>query len=863
MASPLTIDLATVKAPSARQLGGKGVGLARLAAAGVPVPEGFCITTDAYRRALAELLDRDIAGIGAALVDAELPASLREAVAAAWRRLVDGDAQAGVAVRSSATVEDGVRASFAGQGATLLNVVGLHALLAAVGRCWASLWDESSLLYRRGAGAGTDPWETVEMAVVVQRMVPAEVSGVLFTRDPSNGHADRMLVDAAFGLGETAVGGGSVDTFALSRDDGSILERHMSAKAQQVSARAGGGVAACAVSAGRACEGTLTASLAGRLVEAGLHVEEALGRPADIEWAFAGDRLWILQARPVTSGRATRPTVWSNANVGEALPGVATPMTWSVIHRFARRGFEQAFGSLGLDVPPEYGLVGNVRGRIYLNLTQFMSIAGQIPFLRPEILMTLAGGASPEELEGAYERHSVLGFVARLPWTLPRMALSQALAPATAQRHARRFRAARDRVLARDLGQRSRAELTAELGEVTDLFDRTGEVMLACGANALSSYIAVRALLRAGGEAAVRCERSLFTGLDGLESAEPGLALLGLSRLAHSSYDVRTAFLDHPPAVDLAGLFGALNASANGRRFVYRFDGFLAEHGLRAVREAELSTQRWREDPAFVLSVVAAHLREGRLSAPDEVLARRVAVRHRAERSALEALPAALRPALRLLLPLARHAARLRERLRGCVTESLGLLRLYLCEAGRRLAEVGLLREADDVFFLTWGEVTAWLDGDTSDRRRAVLERRALHEVDRSLPDPPGTFVVGGATRRRRQAPRVDDVELLRGLPASSGAWEGACHVARTPEEAADMPRGAVLVAPASDVGWTPLFLLAGAVVMDQGGVLSHAAVVAREYGIPAVVNTRHALERLQQGQRVVVDGDAGVVRSA
>ncbi len=854
MPGPLTVDLHAVREPRRGLLGGKGAGLAALASAGLPVPPGFCLTTDAYREALAGLVDAGRVEPGA-LRDG-LPEAVREAVATALAALAGRDE--GVAVRSSATVEDGAASSFAGQQVTTLNVRGAEAVLEAVGRCWASLWEEGALVYRRGAGAGKDPWEPAEMAVVVQQLVPAEVSGVLFTADPTTGNNGHMVVDAAFGLGETVVGGGAVDTYVLDRSRAAVVSHTLSDKSELRVPLAGGGVATRPVSRDRSGTGSVDAALARDLVALGLAVEEVVGGPADVEWALADGTLYVLQARPVTAVGEVRPTVWSNANVGEALPGVATPMTWSVIHRFARRGFEQAFGSLGLGVPPDYGLVGNVRGRVYLNLSEFMSIAGQIPFFRPETLLTLAGGTSPDELQGAYERHSMVGFVARLPLTLPRIGLSQALSPVVATRHARAFARRRDEVLARDLGRRSRAELDAELAEVTRLFDRTGEVMLACGANALSSYIAVRLLLRQGGEVAARQERSLFTGLDGLSSAEPGLALLGLSRLAHSYPDVRAVFSAHPQ--DSRALREALRAAPNGRRFLYRLDGFLAEHGLRAVREAELSTPRWREDPGFVLSVVAAHLREGRLAVPDEVLARRTQLRRRAERAARAALPRPLRPVLSTLLPLARHAARLREWLRACVTESLGLLRLYLCEAGRRMAGLGLLRDPDDVFFLTWDEVGAWLGGDGTDRRRGVVERRALHEVDRRLPEPPSTLITG-RRRRPRRPPEVSDALQLQGLPASSGVYEGECHLARTPDEATDLPRGAVLVVPASDVGWTPLFLLAGAVVMDQGGVLSHAAVVAREYGIPTVVNVGHAMARLRTGQRVVVDGDRGTVQ--
>jgi pyruvate,water dikinase len=895
---PLLVDLSHPPAGfvgTVELLGGKGLNLLRLSRAGFAVPRAFCLTTAAYRRVVEPLFARagsrvqEPAAVAETLLAAGIPAPLGDALVAAYTSLKDGGGLPRLAVRSSATGEDSLEASHAGQAATYLNVAGFAALLDAVRGCWASLWSEAHLLYRHRPHRPTNGLvlhEAPAMAVVIQEMVPARVAGVLFSRNPVTSDPQEMLVSAAWGLGETVVGGGAADTFLLSRQ-GRLLQRSVAVKESLVEQHPEGGTRVRTLASPQVGQPCLTEEQLERLAALGRAVEQALGGPVDLEWAEVAGRIALLQARPITSlpaarpaapparlparlGRrpsspAPRPVVWSNVNVGEALPGVATPLTWSIIAGFSRRGFEQAFGALGLSVPPGYQLVGNVAGRIYLNLSEFMSIASGVPFFSPAILASLAGGVDPAVMTGAYEQLSRLRFLRGLPRATTKVLESQLLGPRQAKSHAGLFRAERERFLDLDLGRLSWAELGEELQRLHRLFFVTGELLLTCSSNALASYALLHLLLRAGGEEARKLEGELFTGLAGLESAKPGVLLLELARLARQ-LGLQEQLQARPVAGDGLQQLAALAAHPAAEPFLRLFSTFLAEHGHRGIREAELAVPRWRDDPSFPLQVVASHLDGGPLADPRERSHRQQRARAEATARVRELLPAPLRPVLSGLLPLAQETARVREGMRSRVTETLGLYRRFFLEVGRRLTGQGRLRQPGDVFLLTVAEVEELLAGGTPSLLLRVIEREARYRADQAAPEPPATFRTTSGTipasggEVARPAP-VEEAQLqLQGLGCSAGRVEGTVRVLASADEGYALRSGEILVAHTTDVGWTPLFLVAAGVILDKNGPLSHAAIVAREYGLPAVVNTGNATQLLRDGDRVLLDGAEGRV---
>ncbi len=876
----LLVDLNLARwEPDPSLLGGKGANLLKLVQGGLPVPRAMCLTADAYRVVLQRAVEAadptpsspdELRGL---LEAAPLPAEVGAALARAYAALKDGPGLPRLAVRSSSTTEDSTDASHAGQAATFLNVTGFEDLVRAVRGCWASLWSQEHLAYRHRNGRPGDVMfvsRAPAMAVVIQTMVPSEVAGVLFTADPVSGRTDRMVVSAAWGLGETVVSGRAADTVIMDRT-GRVLQEQVADKQHMLEQAPDGGVRSRAVDRERAQGACVPREVLIRLAALGRSVERILGPGQDIEWALVDDRIHLLQARPITvrpaGGRdAGEPQVWSNVNVGEALPGVASPMTWSIIHRFSRRGLEQAFGALGLDVPEGYGMVGNVNGRIYLNLSEFMSVASGVPFMTPRLLARVAGSVDPEIMAGAYRKVAPFRFVGRLPLSALRMAASQLTGPGRVKGHQRLFDDVTSRFDALDLSALDREGLHRAFLELGELFDLTGELLLAVSSNALASYILVQLVVATGGRAAVARETDLFTGLRGLSSAQPGLALLDLAHLARDLGlgDLLTDMVDR--GADPEEILQAVRFRPGGGTFCARFREFLDKHGHRATREAELSVPRWREDPSFPLEVIATHLRARVLEDSRERQARQARSRRTATERVRSLLPRVARPLFDQLLPLAQKAARLRERMRSMVTKTIGMYRTLFLEVGTRLERRGIIPSRDRVFFLTIQEIRAMLEHGYGFVLDTVLEREARFHAQLAMPDPPNTFRVFEGEQvpmPRAEAPSGADrhqAQTLRGLGCSAGRVTGVARVLSSPGEAGRLGPGEVLVARSTDVGWTPLFLVAGALVLDQGGPLSHAAVVAREYGLPAVVDTKVATSTIRDGDLVSVDGREGVV---
>lgn len=874
-------------------VGGKAASLIALSDAGLPVPPGFVLTTAAFELGLEALLHgcTSLVDVTACLErdDLELPPALVAAISTACDRLAGLSGAAcgalSLAVRSSATDEDGAQRSFAGQQTTRLGVRGTAALLTAVREVWASLFARDALLYRERQRLDAPP---PSMAVLVQPLVEAQVAGVLFTRSPvAPAERDEAMVCAAYGLGETVVAGHAADTFTVDRESQRVLRREVARKELQRRVSDDG---SCLVTAEVAADAqqrpSLTDAQLAEVVALGRRVEAAFGGAAqDIEFAFdASGRLTLLQARPITGGVAAEPApptttghtaaLYSNANVGEALPGVGTPMTWSIIHAFARRGFETAFGALGLEVPEHYRLVASFRGRVYLNISEFVSVASQIPLLTGETLAQLAGVTDASGLGGTFARLSPASFLGHLPITVPKLALSQLSMPVRTSLWSRRFGRVRDAFFAQPLGALDRAALQRALQGVDEVFNRTGEVMLSASSNFLMSYVVVREALRwFGGQEAARKESVLFSGLTGVESAAPGLELLAMAREVRDDAALYAIFTRDPQASG-AAILEALAAEPAGRALRARLDGFLERWGHRALREAEIATPRWREDPSFLIGVIRRHLCAPRLASPQEVEREQSASREEATQVIRQHFLTGVGLAFRGLLRWAQFTARKREHLRARVVDTLSMYRHVLLEVGRRMVAAGALCEVDDVFFLTHAEVHEWLRAPTRLERTVrtrVAFRRALYQAFVESPDPPDNFVLrqGQDALLERAATSTaavlpDDATVLTGLPGSPGRVTGPARVIDTPE-GSDIPihPGEVLVTTFTDVGWTPLFLVAVGVVTDRGGPLSHSCVVAREYGIPAVVGVGDATRLIRTGDIVTVDGQAGTVHVA
>ncbi|MEC7518960.1 MAG: PEP/pyruvate-binding domain-containing protein [Myxococcota bacterium] len=878
--SALVRRIESIVPRKADAFGGKAKNLAALARAGFPVPAAYALeaqaAADFFEAALPEadqpgalltapqraLTDTRLTDLRAQALAAPLPpavvSALREALSA-----LKSEGAVAVAVRSSSTREDQEASSAAGLHETVLGVQTEEELFDAVRACWSSVLTRSAISYLRTLPL--DEARRAGIGIVVQAMVPAEVAGALFTVNPLSGDPGEMVINASYGLGNLVMDGRvSPDTYRVDKATGWVRDRVVGEKALAARWLPGGVTEEEVPEPQRELE-CLGEDLLGALVDLGRRVEGHFDDARDIEWAAVGGTLFLLQARPVTAlsrpprrraskrraGRERGRIVWSNVNVGEALPGVATPMTWSVLSDFSERGFRRAFGSLGCKVPRDAELVGSFRGRIYLNLTEFMEIASQVPGLRPKTLLALGGGGEGEHLEMQVESRGSTGFMMRLPLTVARYVRQNAGLTERVKRFDASFSEERGRLLAIDFRVLSSTGLDRVLHRVERLLDDSGLVMLNVYGNLLATVLLMRGVLQVVfRERAERLERELLTGLSDVESAAPGLTLWHIAETARAEDAAREVLLAH----EAAALRVALLPEGPTRRALERF---FTAYGYRGAREAEIAEPRWGEDPTLPFATLRAHLLRKNGHNPLDIERRQRAVRDRAAAELERRMPGPAKVAMRHLLSLVQRFTRLRERLRSHVVQVLGLYRAVGLDASRRMMvrEPGIGPGA--AFYLSVEELHAFLRGDVERVEPLVSRRRLQLERDRALPDPPDTFVGFPPAPTGDGAP----ADALTGLAACSGRVVGKARVLMSPADADTLEAGEILVAPYADVGWSPLFLVAGAVVTDLGGPLSHAAVVAREYGVPTVVNVKGGTRSIQTGDELEVDGAAGTVR--
>lgn len=887
---PAVRRIESLSSARAAAFGGKARNLAAMARAGLPVPAAYAVSseiaTEIYRAVLAprdlpEALlrapGRDVTAerldeLRGRVLRAPLPHAVQDALSQVLEDL-KGRGAVGIAVRSSSTHEDDEARSAAGIHETVLGVSTLDELSEALRQVISSVLTPRAMAYLRSnlgahpaqAKHGAEP-APLGVAVVLQAMVPADVAGVLFTANPISGDPHEMLLNASYGLGTAVVDGTvSPDTWRIDKASGWIRDHVAGDKAETTRFVFGRGLLQEATSADDRARACLSDAAIERLIALGKRVEAQLGGARDIEWALASETIYLLQARPITAlGKANASharlgsaavrsrTVWSNLNVGEALPGVATPLTWSVLSKFSDAGFRRAFAALGCSVPRDAELVGNFRGRIYLNMSEFTAIAAQVPGLSPRTILSLGGGGEIDTLELETERRGRTAFVARLPMTAARFVRENYKLAERVSVWERGFLAEKQRTLSMDLRLLSASALHRVLADVERLLDGAGLVMLNAYGNLLGTAVALRALLstllpeeKAGD--LDRTLRSLLTGLADVDSAEPGLELLRIAELARAEPGCRDVLVAEP----LPGM-AAIPASKTKERLV----AFLSRWGDRGTREAEIAEPRWSEDPSLVLATLRLHLLSERVETARDVEERQRKVRDASTESVLSRLPMLARPAASRLIELTQRFLRMRERLRAHVVSVLGLYRRVALDASRRIKAMEPGCGDGAAFFLTIDELHAVLVGDAHAVASLVNTRRIQFARDQALPPPPDTFI--------GQPPppaALRDLVLLRGLGASAGRVTGRARLLRRTEDASRMKEGEILVTAQADVGLSPLFLAARAVVADLGGPLSHASIVARELGIPAVVNLKNAMQVIEDGDELEVDGDEGTVR--
>ncbi|MEU0386611.1 rifamycin-inactivating phosphotransferase [Streptomyces chartreusis] len=842
-------------------VGGKGAHLGELSRIeGVRVPGGFCVTTDAFRRIMAEApsiddrldqlsrLNRDdreeirtlSAQIRRTIEGIAIPGDVAAAITRALTQLGE---DAAYAVRSSATAEDLPTASFAGQQDTYLNVMGPTAILQHVSRCWASLFTERAVTYRQRNGIDH---RTVHMAVVVQRMVVPRAAGILFTADPVTGNRKVATVDAGFGLGEALVSG-LVNPDVFTVRDGEVVARAIAAKQRAVQALPGGGTQEVAIDARRQEEPALTDAQVVRLVRLGRRIEAHFGRPQDIEWCMVDDDFHIVQSRPIT-------TLFPIPETGDQENHVYVSVGHQQMMTDPMRPLGLSMWQLTAMAP-----MHEAGGRLFVDVTRRLaSPASRAP------LLDVVGRGDPlvrDALETVLDRDD---FVPSLPDTGPGgPPAGGASAPIET-----------DPAIVTELIQRSQASIAAL---ERDIRTKTGPALFDFLLEAFEEHKRVLSdrlsmqVIMAGMEATWWLNDKLQEWLGEKNAAdtltlsapdnitsEMGLALLDVADVIRPHPEV-VAFLQ---GVEDENFLDELPKLPGGTEARDAIEAYLDRYGMRCVGEIDITRPRWRERPTTLVPVILDNVRNFE---PGAAQRRFEQGRQKAQKkeqdvlSRLRALPDGDRKA--------DEAKRMIDRVRtfigyreypkyGIVSRYFVYKQALLAEA-ERLVQADVLPEKEDIFYLTFQELHDVVRSHEVDEQLIQQRKDAFRSYHALTPPRVLTSdgeAVTGAYRR-------DDVPAgaLIGLPVSAGTVEGRARVVLDLAEA-DLEAGDILVTTFTDPSWSPLFVGITGLVTEVGGLMTHGAVIAREYGLPAVVGVEQATRLIRDGQRIRVHGTDGYV---
>jgi pyruvate,water dikinase len=867
-ASPYILKLNSPDA-TLEMVGGKGASLARMAVAGLPVPPGFQITTHAYRRfvsvngldeailsAAAQAraddpvtLDRTSAEIQSLFAQSTLPDDIAALIRQSYAELGAGDPP--VAVRSSATAEDLPGMSFAGQLETYLNVRGSDDVLAAVKRCWGSLWTARALGYRSRQGMRP---EDLSIAVVVQELVPADAAGVLFTANPVTGARDQMVINAAWGLGEAIVGGQvTPDTLIVDKQTGAVESLHVADK-DVMTVRLPEGTREEAVPAEKRQRAALPPAQAAELVRLGVEIERLYGQPMDIEWAMCDKRIFILQARPITTLPEPPPTLewnlpraggrYARSSVIELLPDPLSPLFATLalpLWNETLRAEVQSLGFGGLLADNFFLLTINDYAYTEFGLSAWQSV--QLLLALPGLLFRMV-----PLLRSARER-----------WAEQARPHYANVAGAWA---------------ARDLATTPSAELLAGAREIIKaaaghyVSIQTGILGAANLSEAAFTYVYNHFIKRKNDPPAL----TFVLGFDS-EPIQAEKSLYDLASWAGTQAEL-CAYLARTRSKEIVMACESQSAPIADAESWRGFTGRFAEHLNRfghAIYDLDFAKSVPADDPAPLLETLKFFLHEPARS-PHERQAAAALAREQATQAVLARLKGVRLRIFRFLVQAAQRYAPLREDALADVGLGWPLLRRMLREVGRRMVAAGAIAERDDVYWVKSDEVEAAaraLDagqpaehyGGVVAARRAIWERERKVTPPVALPSKGGVRMLGIDVSRWMPARTGQAAgDIIKGVGASPGRVVGAARVIHGPEEFELMQPGDILVAKITTPAWTPLFALASGVVTDVGGLLSHSSIVAREYHIPAVLGTGVATERVRSGEHITADGDAGVV---
>ena len=865
-------------------VGAKALSLARMDRTGLPVPPGFCVTAPAYRRHLEinNLVGRiesklqqlrnasppatkeALSNLRQAIIAASLADTLRQQIEHHYRTL----AADRLAVRSSATAEDLPGHSFAGQYDTHLGIMDLDGCIKAVKKCWASLWTDRAYNYRHNNGFDHT---AVNMAVIVQSLIEADASGVIFTADPRYGPCGNIVIEACFGLGHALVSGKvTPDRFVVHRKKLWLLFHTISEKKIECVLDRDGTVKEQEVADDRSIAPSLDKKQIKRLAKLAQKVEAGFGCPQDIEWAVSKNKIFLLQSRPITGFSPERSwedrQIWSNNPSKEVMPDVVTPSMFSMmLESIGEEFFEPVFRVLCCD-RGDHPLYDLIAGRIYFNANIWGAVFRHLPGGRSVDFMEGVGGHKgmqemAERLRTAPDEDlpdinfSLLRFILKMPLIIIGSLLNT---PKKGRRIITWINAKNQKWSGLNVSNLSAEQISTCCQQLRmDLRQLLNDFLY------LLSMLAAFPLLH------LVCAKwfaddgslanSLLVGAGDMDDAVAGLELWRLAVAADADPEVKDLVLSNQ---DWHTIEPKLSQFDSGKDFLKTWNDFMQRHGHHCRAELEIYTPRWAETPDYILRLVRNYISQIGKTDPVQNAANLARQRKKLEQQCRKKLKNPIKRIIfNHLLNRSQQGSVFRENVKSQVIKLIVFLRRMLLELNKKLADKGVLKNQDDIFFLRLEEIESVVqDKADFDIHRIITDRRT--EYDRNSLIYPPDVIFGKFDPDKYVPDPVDtDVEKLTGLPVSPGVVTGKARVILRADSDRQVLAGEILVAPFTDPGWTPYFVTAAAIVMDQGGILSHGSIVAREYGIPAVVNVGSGTKIIKTGQTIEVDGNQGIVK--
>ena len=841
--------------------GGKGANLGEMMAAQLPVPDGFVILTDAYRLFVDangldqkiktavqasdeshESLEKASGQIQSWFENAEIPAPVMAEINALYQTLN----QPAVAVRSSATAEDLPGLSFAGQYATFLNIQGLDALHLSIKQCWASLWNSRVIAYRKKHGIGL---QNLAHGVVVQELITAEKSGILFTANPVNGRRDQILLNASWGLGDAIVSGEvTPDQWIVDKSSGAIVESSVATK-DVMTTRTDRGVKLEQVLPEYRESASLTDQEVDALLNLALKVEELYGVPQDIEWTFAERTFYLVQTRPITTlfpvpepipGKEGLRVYMNMNNYTQGMKEPLTPMGEQIIREMLKNVIRM-YGRQNPEARETFWWYHNLNGRIFVDMTEIsrkqweklQNVESDKDPVTTKALLQLIdrnNDSFTDRPRSSYIKKinfRLLGFLISAGWKVAYGKRSAESARKQAIRHG-------DKMVRRT---REKSRQLATLEERLSFIEKSSGDIFVSGFEVIFYVLVSSTYIKKVREMMKKYQldpadlKAVEQALPYSVTTEMGLDLLQIAE-----------------ALDVRGQL----ASAKSEEVVT----FLQRYGHRNNIELDVGIPTWREDPSYVVDIINSYI-ESR--AHREGLRRFEAARIEAESAVhriidqfVDAGKMGKVQQVAMLLTDFRNMFGIRELPKFYVRHALTIYRRILMDIGHELSALGRIDKAEDVFFLTFDEIRSEKDlKNVIEQNEALYQRELARKAPRLITSTGETIYTAAAE---------DGNNTFSGIPVSPGEYQGTVRILNDLKEINRLESGDILVTVSTNPAWTPLFMRLGGLIMETGGQISHGSVVAREYGLPAVAGVHNATSVFKDGQIVRINGDTGSV---